>query len=175
MTLYKLIALGVLVLIILGAVAGAIHVHDNKVRAKEAAIWKPRLDAMTKDKETAVAANVSLQGDVARIDQERQLCSAGVQALGNAQKAAETVKAKALLAAGGKIAELSAHRDALEALLTQPATEGTCDERLAKIDAANDAVGGRRLHDHAPTDGGKRSQDAPADKGAGRDTLRLSK
>ena len=158
------------------AVFGVIHSHDNGVRAKEAELWKPKLEAAQKDVQTAVDANKTLQDSVAKIDAERQACSKGVDALQAAGAQADKAKAQALVTAGTKIGELTRDRDRLESLLSIPAPFGeTCDEKMAKIHDELATVATRRMRYNPGTTGGVGGKDAPPGKNPGPDTLRIGK
>lgn len=172
----SLIMYGIIAAVVLGGFWAVVHTHDNGVRAKEAAIWKPQLEASQQATKTAVDANASLMVDVKRIAGERQLCSDGVKTLGEASAAAEAQKARDLAAAGKKINALQTERGMLESLLALPvAQEENCDAKLSKVDAHLDAAGARRLRDHGPAGSSQPSGNAPADKGASPGSLRLTR
>jgi hypothetical protein len=160
----------------IGGVLAVVHKHDDGIRAKEAAVWQPRLAAAQADTKTAVDANLSLQGDLTRIAGDAKACSDKVQALGDVQKAAEAAKAKNLVDAGKTIGSLASDKAQTEARLAAATTKGeACDVQLAKVNDVLGELGARRLRDHPGANGSEPGRNAPAGQGSGSDSLRVGR
>lgn len=186
MTVFKLIALGVILLALMTAIGVVVAKHDAGVRVKALAPWQPLIvhcnDAKLKPEQcneqwtVLKTANESLQGDFKKLDAERQLCSAGVQKQGEETKATLEAKDKQIKAKQKTVNDLQAQIDAIDAELAAPAVAGeSCEATLSKIDTRNDELGARRLRDYPvqPASADQGGKPAPA-TGARSDTLRLS-
>lgn len=184
--MFKLIALGVILLALMAAIGVAVAKHDAGVRVKALAPWQPLIvhcnDAKLKPDQcneqwtVLKTANETLQGDFKKLDDERKLCSAGVEKEGKETKATLDAKDKQIKAKQKVVNDLQAQLDAIDAELTAPPAAGeSCEATLKTIDTRNDELGARRLRDYPsqPASPDPRRQPAAA-TGAGTDTLRVS-
>jgi prefoldin subunit 5 len=186
MTVFKLIALGVILLAIMAAIGVVVAKHDAGVRVKALAPWQPLIVHCNDAKLTPAqcneqwialkTANETLQVDFKKLDKERQECSAGVTKLGKDTKDTLDAKDKQIKAKQKVVNDLQAQIDAIDAELAAPAAAGeSCEATLKTIDTRNDELGARRLRDYPPKPAGPDPRRQPAAAaGARPDSLRIS-
>lgn len=169
----------IIVYIVLAGLAfTAIHMFDlsrqNIGAAKQLAADKPIIEACKVDRDTAVKANASLQGDIERIGGERDKQSAAVKELSEKMQKQQADKVARLAAAKPRIDALRAESLTLEQRLAANSQGSTCDEKLQNIDRDLRAIigGVRELPTAAP--GSDANKDTSARARAGKGTLRLS-
>ena len=171
-------------LAIYGAIAAAamlaihsfLNGYKEKGAAEQLAADKPIIEACKVDRDTAVKANASLQVDVKRIGDERDLQSKAVQDLQASMAAKDAEKAKRQAADRPKIAALQSDTLTLEQRLSANTEGKTCDEKLSNVDRDLRAIVGGGVRVVAPGPASSdRSQNAAARARASAGTLRLSK
>ncbi len=165
--------------VIAAAAFAAIHAFDlsrQKIGSdRQLAQDTPIINACKLDRDTAVKANQSLQGDVARIASERDEQSAAVKALQARTDAAEKDRIARLTAAKPRIAALQADSGTLEQRLALNTEGKTCDEKLSNVDRDLRAIVGGGVRVVAPgANSGDASKNPSPGPRAGRGTLRLS-
>lgn len=99
------------------------------------------------DRDTAKAANVTLQADLARLLLERQACSDAVQRLERRGAAAAAAVAARKPADDRRIAEITPALLAAIEVLGLPEPAGTCEQRLALRDARLKVMAEQRARD----------------------------
>lgn len=166
-------------LVLAGAAAIAIHTFDlsrqNIGAAKQLAADTPIINACKLDRDTAVKANQSLQGDIARIAGERDQQSAAVRELADKMKQQQADKAARQAAAKPRIDALRADSLTLEQRLALNTEGKTCDEKLANIDRDLRAIVGGSMPEPARAAPSREpGADAAARARAGKGSLRLS-
>lgn len=158
----RLIALGVILLILMAAIGTVISRHDAKVKAGVVAVWKPLFDQQKEATDTAVgAANQNLETIHLYRDQAQE-CSRATKGLEQAAKDARAERDAILSKNAGRIAQLEADRRKHQQQTTTPDPAGaTCEQKLGNINGILDDLGARRMRDHpaavigppAPRDG----------------------
>ena len=122
---------GALVLGVVLTVAGVVVAHDNKVRAAEAAKWRPKVEACERDRDAAVAANAQLQDDLAKLQATYAKAQAALDDLAKREAAAQKTAAEALARLAVKEASLRAEIERLRAIAggpPAPTRTEACDE-----------------------------------------------
>lgn len=145
--MFALIAWVIGGVVILAALHGFDISRQNIGRDKQKEIDAPIIQAAEKARDTAVAANQTLQNDLRALDAERQLCSSQVDRL-----AAQAGRMRAAQAArkpldDKRIAEISAEEGELRTVLGLPDPGGTCEQKLARRDAVLKKLAEQRVRD----------------------------
>lgn len=125
------------------AVVGMVGVHDYRVRAKEAARWKPKLAACQSDVDTATTANVALKADYEAFAKRHNDI---IRRLADEQRAALKRRDAALAALGLREQKAQAELEDLRAKAAagpQPTREASC----ASAESTLRALAAERLRD----------------------------
>lgn len=174
--MFKLIALGVLLLAIMAAIGTVIVKHDNKVKAATVAVWKPLFDQQVESTNTAVGAAEQNLATAHLYRDQAQECSRGTSELERSAKEAKAQAALDLAAKQGRLNQLESDRKKHQQQTTTP-DGATCEQKLGTIGGIVVDLGARRMRDHPPgAEGGNDRGAAPAPgQNPGADTLRLTR
>lgn len=176
--MFRLIALGVVLLAIMAAIGIVVAKHDSKVRAATVAVWKPLFDQQVESTKTAVGAAEQNLATAHAYRDQAQLCSAGTAKLEQDAKNAREERDRLLQANSGRLARLEADRRKHQQQTTTPDPAGaTCEQKLGNINSILDDLGARRMRDHPRgSEGGNSSGAAPAaGQNPGSDSLRITR
>jgi hypothetical protein len=128
---------GVAVLAVVLSVWGFVAIHDSKVRKAEAAKWEPKLVACDAEREQAAKANLTLQEDVAKLNDLYKKQTLAMKALQDAEARAKAAGSAALLKALERERALLGQVDAYLAIMNGPASankEDACNEANRILD-----------------------------------------
>ena len=103
------------------------------------------------DRDTAKAANVTLQGDLKRLDGERQACSAEVTRLEQRGVRAAAAAAARKPADDKALAAIAPEREELAKVWGQPKPKMSCEQELAARDAMLKKTAEQRVRDFPNT------------------------
>lgn len=153
----------------------------NKVRAQWSALiqkcGKRNAPECAQEWTDAVAKNVSLQADVARIDGERQQCTASVNSLGEQQKAIQDAKVKTMaeVIASKRLASVRVEIIEQRAKAQQAPKKGvSCEEILDAVDISLTELAARRMLFSPVDDSSGGSKVTPSGSGSSPGAVRIT-
>jgi chromosome segregation ATPase len=134
---------------------------------------KNKLDACTVDKDTALNANVTLQGNLNTLKAEIARINALLERMRSSGDSAKREAEKSLAAAQDRLKRLNADNFDLAFVLTKPDPGGTCEQRMARIDDILRGLGNQRVRDHPAKAGGSKQGGNRDGKGSDPGAVRI--
>jgi len=116
-----------------------------------AALAKSKLDACATDRDTALAANLTMQADLKTLKTDIERTNALLERMKKVGGVAKAAATAAVAAEQKRLSGIDANNYDLLFVLSQPDPGGSCDERLARIDGVLRGLGQQRVRDHPPT------------------------